>query len=257
MLATITQYRGPVPARAVGRRVRARVRPLLGRAAQRRADRGVLDRLRSRAVRLERPARHALEVQRRPARRLRQDARRRRCRQRRRSTSRHAAEPGQLPRQERLAAHGDRRRRPDGQFRSSRSWRWRCCSPSAGRSPRRRSARCSRTARRRRPGCCRATGSPRSTASRSPASRTCSSVVRVNPGLPLPCRSSATARRWMSRHARRPARTDRFGNARQVGRIGVSRPGVEYRRSDPFLAPFEARRETGRMIGGTLQAIGR
>ena len=55
----------PVPARPVGRRVRARVRALLGGAAQRRADRGVLDRLRPGAVRPQRPPRHPLEVQRR------------------------------------------------------------------------------------------------------------------------------------------------------------------------------------------------
>ena len=54
-----------------------------------------------------------------------------------------------------------------------------------------------------------------------------------------------------------PARsTDRFGNVHQVGLIGVSRAGVEYRRSNPFLALFEATAETGRMIGGTLQALG-
>jgi regulator of sigma E protease len=50
--------------------------------------------------------------------------------------------------------------------------------------------------------------------------------------------------------------TDRFGTQRQVWRIGVSRPGVEYRRSNPALAVFEAVGETGRMIGGTLHALG-
>jgi regulator of sigma E protease len=50
--------------------------------------------------------------------------------------------------------------------------------------------------------------------------------------------------------------TDRFGTRRQVWRIGVSRPGVEYRRSNPFSAPFEAAAETGRMIWGTLHALG-
>ena len=49
---------------------------------------------------------------------------------------------------------------------------------------------------------------------------------------------------------------DRFGNKQQVGLIGVSRAGVEYRRSNPFLALFEATGETGRMIGGTLYALG-
>ena len=55
MLGDHHALRDPVPDRAVGRRVRARVRPLLGRAPQRRADRGVLDRLRAGAVRPQRP----------------------------------------------------------------------------------------------------------------------------------------------------------------------------------------------------------
>jgi regulator of sigma E protease len=49
---------------------------------------------------------------------------------------------------------------------------------------------------------------------------------------------------------------DRFGNRHQVGLIGVSRAGVEYRRSNPLFALFEATAETGRMIGGTLYALG-
>ncbi len=59
--------------------VRARARPLPRRALQRRARRGVLDRLRSGALRLERSGRNALEIQRGAARRLRQDVRRCRC----------------------------------------------------------------------------------------------------------------------------------------------------------------------------------
>lgn len=49
---------------------------------------------------------------------------------------------------------------------------------------------------------------------------------------------------------------DRFGNRHQVGLIGVSRAGVEYRRSNPFTAVFEATAETGRMVGATLYALG-
>ena len=49
---------------------------------------------------------------------------------------------------------------------------------------------------------------------------------------------------------------DRFGTRREVWRIGVSRPGVEYRRSGPVLAMVEAVTETGRMIAGTLYALG-
>ena len=50
--------------------------------------------------------------------------------------------------------------------------------------------------------------------------------------------------------------TDRFGNKHQVGLIGVSRAGVEFRRSSPVTAVVDAFRETGKMIGGTLYALG-
>ena len=85
-------------------------------------------------------------------------------------------------------------------------------------------------------------------------------VVRDNAGQPLTFALVARRRdRWTGHgHPGRPARsTDRFGNVHQVGLIGVSRAGVEYRRSNPFLALFEATAETGKMIGGTLYALGR
>lgn len=50
--------------------------------------------------------------------------------------------------------------------------------------------------------------------------------------------------------------TDRFGNVHRIGLIGVSRAGVEFVRSNPLIAPFQAVGEIGRMVGGTLQAIG-
>lgn len=49
---------------------------------------------------------------------------------------------------------------------------------------------------------------------------------------------------------------ERFGGTHHVGQIGVSRSGVEFKRSNPFMAPFEATRETWRMITGTLSALG-
>ena len=59
---------------------------------------------------------------------------------------------------------------------------------------------------------------------------------------------------------RHPGHAGRHGPLRQpapgLALIGVSRPGVEYRRSNPFLAVFEAVGETGKMIGGTLYALG-
>ena len=49
---------------------------------------------------------------------------------------------------------------------------------------------------------------------------------------------------------------DRFGNVHRVGLVGISRTGVEFRRSNPAYAVFEATAETGRMIGTTLHALG-
>ena len=68
----------PVSVRPDRARVCARVRPLLRRPTQRRASRRVFDRLRPGVVRLVRPRRDPLEVQRHPAWRLRQDVRRQR-----------------------------------------------------------------------------------------------------------------------------------------------------------------------------------
>ena len=104
---------------------------------------------------------------------------------------------------------------------------------------------------------CPATGSPRSTANRSPASRSCR--ASSSPARAGRCASRSSARARPLDLMVTPTvqgDTDRFGTQRQVWRIGVSRAGVEYRRSSPFLASFEATAETGRMIGGTLHALG-
>ena len=42
----------------------------------------------------------------------------------------------------------------------------------------------------------------------------------------------------------------------RIGLIGVTRAGVEFRRSNPLMAVVQATGETGRMIGGTLYAVG-
>lgn len=49
---------------------------------------------------------------------------------------------------------------------------------------------------------------------------------------------------------------DRFGNTHRVGLVGISRTGVEFKRSNPALAVFEATGETVRMITTTLGALG-
>lgn len=49
---------------------------------------------------------------------------------------------------------------------------------------------------------------------------------------------------------------DRFGQVHRIGLIGVSRSGIEFKRSNPLLAVVEGVTETGRLIGGTLYALG-
>jgi regulator of sigma E protease len=49
---------------------------------------------------------------------------------------------------------------------------------------------------------------------------------------------------------------DRFGNVHRVGLVGISRTGVEFRRSNPGMAVFEATGETARMVTATLGALG-
>lgn len=83
------------------------------------------------------------------------------------------------------------------------------------------------------------------------------SIVRDQAGVPL--RFSLTRDGEQVELVVTPAMNeivDRFGNTHRVGLIGVSRAGVEYRRSNPFTALFEATAETGRMVTGTLYALG-
>jgi regulator of sigma E protease len=49
---------------------------------------------------------------------------------------------------------------------------------------------------------------------------------------------------------------DRFGQTHKIGLIGVSRSGVEFKRSNPVFAVVEGTTETFNLIGGTLYAIG-
>ena len=170
----------------------------------------------------------------------------------------HAPRSGQLPVQDRLAAHGDRGRGPDGELRLRHR---RAGHPVRRGRPAVHAAggrrRCSRTARPRPPGLLpgdRITavdGQPIESFEQLQAN------VFDSEGRPLPStvdRGGETVELTVTPTIQ--GDTDRFGTQRQVWRIGVSRPGVEYRRSNPFLALFEATAETGRMIGGTLHALG-
>ncbi len=49
---------------------------------------------------------------------------------------------------------------------------------------------------------------------------------------------------------------DRFGQIHKIGLIGISRSGVEFKRSNPMFALVEGGLETYRLITGTLQALG-
>ena len=130
-----------------------------------------------------------------PARRLRQDAGRRRRGERHRRR-RPRARPGQLPEQDRLAADGDRGRRPDRQLPlrdrgAGDPVRRRRPAVHAGRGRRGPAGQPGRRGGPR----CPATGSPRSTASRSRASRSCRrSCSRQRRPAARCCRSTATAR---------------------------------------------------------------
>ncbi len=81
-------------------------------------------------------------------------------------------------------------------------------------------------------------------------------IVQDHPGEPL--------RFTIERQSRRLEVTvvpelrvvqDQFGT-RRIGMIGVSRQGIEFRRSNPLLAPYDATVETLRIVGGTLRALG-
>jgi regulator of sigma E protease len=49
---------------------------------------------------------------------------------------------------------------------------------------------------------------------------------------------------------------DRFGQVHRIGLIGVSRSGVEFKRSNPVFAVVEGVSETFSLIGATLHALG-
>ena len=49
---------------------------------------------------------------------------------------------------------------------------------------------------------------------------------------------------------------DRFGNVHRIGLIGISSNTIEFQTSDPASAVGQALTETGRMVTGTLAALG-
>ena len=82
-------------------------------------------------------------------------------------------------------------------------------------------------------------------------------IVRLRPDVPLTFAIERDDRRMdVVVTPRETAIEDRFGQVHKIGLIGISRSGVEFRRSDPLLALAEGGAETYRLITGTLQALG-
>jgi regulator of sigma E protease len=83
------------------------------------------------------------------------------------------------------------------------------------------------------------------------------SIVRVQPGVPL---TFTVERDGQSMDVvvtpRETTIEDRFGQVHKIGLIGISRSGVEFRRSNPLTALAEGGVETYRLITGTLHALG-
>ena len=50
--------------------------------------------------------------------------------------------------------------------------------------------------------------------------------------------------------------TDRFGNVYKIGLLGITRPGLDYKRHDPVTAVWQALRETADLTSSTLTAVG-
>jgi regulator of sigma E protease len=82
-------------------------------------------------------------------------------------------------------------------------------------------------------------------------------IVREQPGVPL---AFTIERDGQSMDVvvtpRETTIEDRFGQIHRIGLIGISRSGVEFRRSNPVRALAEGGVETYRLITGTLHALG-
>ncbi|MDX1540679.1 MAG: M50 family metallopeptidase, partial [Geminicoccaceae bacterium] len=82
-------------------------------------------------------------------------------------------------------------------------------------------------------------------------------VVRVSPGERLTFTIDRDGETFDAVIVPRQSElVDRFGNTHEVGLIGISRSGVEFRRSNPAGAVLEGVEETFKLVTGTLHAIG-
>ncbi len=82
-------------------------------------------------------------------------------------------------------------------------------------------------------------------------------IVRDQPGVPLTFAIEREGQRIdVVVTPRETAIEDRFGQIHRIGLIGISRSGVEFKRSNPLFALAEGGVETYRLITGTLHALG-
>jgi regulator of sigma E protease len=82
-------------------------------------------------------------------------------------------------------------------------------------------------------------------------------AVRLNAGSPMTVvvrRDGAELAKSVTPHM--TELVDRFGNKYQLGILGIGRSGVDYVRYDPITAVWQAVRETGSLVTGTLKAVG-
>jgi regulator of sigma E protease len=82
-------------------------------------------------------------------------------------------------------------------------------------------------------------------------------IVRVQPGVPLTFSIERDGQPLdLVATPRETTIEDRFGQVHSIGLIGISRSGVEFRRSNPAFALVEGGVEAYRLVAGTLAALG-
>ena len=83
------------------------------------------------------------------------------------------------------------------------------------------------------------------------------SIVSMAPGQKLTLTvERAGARLTLTATPQSSTVTDRFGNSYTIGLLGITRPGLDYRREDPATAVWQALRETWDLTASTLTGVG-
>lgn len=82
-------------------------------------------------------------------------------------------------------------------------------------------------------------------------------IVRLSPGEELTITVERDGERVRMTAVPKPTKLeDSIGGAQEIGLLGVTREGVEYRRHDPLTAVWRASEETVALTAGTLKAVG-